>query len=84
MAVTPSEQKPDRNEQTKSQQNIIVLKYGPELLNEMAALAKTKRLYDAIIVDSTLCGYLFPAEVLIEAGRLAKGLLELAGALIFL
>lgn len=84
MVVTPSEQQPDRNEQTKSQQNIIVLKYGPELLNEMAALAKTKRLYDAIIVDSTLCGYLFPAEVLIEAGRLAKGLLELAGALIFL
>lgn len=84
MAVTPSESKPERKEPTKGQQNIIVVKYGPELLNEIAALAKTKRLYDAIIVDTTLTGYLFPAEVLIEAGRLARNVLELAGALIFL
>lgn len=74
----------DKKEPTKGSQNIIVLKYGPELLNEIAALAKTKRLFDAIIVDATLSGYLFPSEVLIEAGRLAKNLLELAGALIFL
>lgn len=84
MAVESSQAKPDRKELNKGTQNIIVLRYGPELLNEIAALAKTKRLYDAIIVDSTLSGYLFPSEILIEAARLARGLLELSGALIFL
>ncbi len=73
-----------KKEQGKAAQNIIVLKYGPEILNEIAALAKTKRLYDAIIIDATLSGYLFPAETLIEAARLGGSLLELSGALIFL
>jgi hypothetical protein len=82
MAVEPTEVKVSSKD--RSQQNIIVLKYGPELLNEIAALAKTKRLYDAILIDSTLAGYMFPAELLIEACRLSQGLLELSGALIFL
>ncbi|MBP6743726.1 DUF4388 domain-containing protein [bacterium] len=83
MAVEPTEIKLTKD-RTGSQQNIIVLKYGPELLSEIAALSKSKRLYDAILIDSTLCGYLFPAEILVEAGRLAENLLELSGALIFL
>ena len=83
MAVEPTEIKLTKD-RTGSQQNIIVLKYGPELLSEIAALSKSKRLYDAILIDSTLCGYLFPAETLVEAGRLAENLLELSGALIFL
>lgn len=82
MAVEPTEVKVSNKE--RAQQNIIVLKYGPELLSEMAALTKTKRLYDAILVDSTLSGYMFPAELLIESCRLCAGLLELSGALIFL
>lgn len=84
MAVEPTAAMLDVRSHTKGQQNIIVLKYGPELLSEIAALLKTKRLYDSIIVDATLSGYLFPAEVLIEAGRMAASLLELSGGLVFL
>jgi hypothetical protein len=84
MAVEPTEIKLNTKSRSGTQQNIIVLKYGPELLSEIAALGKSKRLYDAILIDSTLCGYLFPAETLVEAGRLAERLLELSGALIFL
>lgn len=84
MAVEPTEIKANTKSRSGTQQNIIVLKYGPELLSEITALGKSKRLYDAILIDSTLCGYLFPAETLVEAGRLAERLLELSGALIFL
>jgi hypothetical protein len=66
------------------QQNIIVLKYGPDVLSELSSLTRGKRLYSAILVDATVCGYLFPAETLIEAGRLAENVLELQGSLIFL
>jgi len=83
MAVESTEVKVN-NKERGSQQNIIVLKYGPDVLGEIAGLIKGKRLYSAILVDATLCGYLFPAETLIEAGRLAESLLDLQGALIFL
>ncbi len=84
MAVESTEVKVNNKERGGSAQNIIVLKYGPDVLNEIAGLSKTKRLYSAILVDATICGYLFPAETLIEAGHLAEQLLEVQGALIFL
>ncbi|MBX9673041.1 MAG: DUF4388 domain-containing protein [Candidatus Obscuribacterales bacterium] len=73
-----------QNKTSRKAENIIVLRYGPDLLSEIAALAKTKRMYDAIIVDATLVGYLFPAEILIESNYLAQSILEMSGALIFL
>jgi len=84
MAVESTEVKVNNKERGGSQQNIIVLKYGPDVLSEIGSLSKGKRLYSAILVDATLCGYLFPAETLIEAGQLAEQLLEVQGALIFL
>jgi hypothetical protein len=83
MAVESTEVKVNTKERSTGQ-NIIVLKYGPDVLTEIASLSKTKRLYSAILVDATICGYLFPAETLIEAGHLAEQLLEVQGALIFL
>lgn len=65
-------------------ENIIVLRYGPEILTEMSSLSKTKQLYNAIIIDCTLQGYLFPTEVLVDSKQIAENLLEISGALIFL
>ncbi len=70
-----SEQTPD---------NIVVLKYGSEIMDELRALAAGNRLYEAVIIDVTLCGYMFAAENLIEAARLVNSLIEVTGALIFL
>src|ERR1700679_101879 len=84
MVVESTEVKVNNKERGGAQQNIIVLKYGPDVLSEIADLSKGKRLYAAILVDATICGYLFPAETLIEAGHLAEQLLEVQGALIFL
>ena len=84
MAVESTEVKVNNKERAGSQQNIIVLKYGPDVIAEITSLSKGKRLYSAILVDATTCGYLFPAETLIEAGQLAEKLLEVQGAIIFL
>ncbi|HEY9676416.1 MAG TPA: DUF4388 domain-containing protein [Drouetiella sp.] len=67
-----------------AQENVVVLKYGADLIAELQGLAGGKHLFDAVLIDATACGYLFPAEVLIEAGHLANQLLEVQGALVFL
>lgn len=68
----------------QDQENIVVLKYGSEIMDELHALAASDHLYEAVIIDTTLCGYLFPAENIIEAARLVNSLVEVTGALIFL
>lgn len=65
------------------QENVIVLKYGADLPVELAGLAQTKHHFDAVIIDATQCGYLFPTEMFVEAARYAKSLLEIQGALLF-
>ena len=67
-----------------TQDNIVILKQGPDLMEELHGLAEGNHLFEAILVDSTLSGFLFPAEMLIEAASLADSLLELRGALVFL
>ncbi len=64
--------------------NIVVLKYGSDLMEELTALASANHLYEAIIIDATLCGYLFPAEMVINAATIVNNLVEVRGALIFL
>ncbi len=64
--------------------NVKVLKFDHDLLTKLNKLADNNHLFDAILIDATLCGYLFPAEVLIEAARLSDNLLAVHGALIFL
>jgi hypothetical protein len=67
-----------------AQENVVVLKYSPDLLAELSGLAESKHLFDAVLIDATVCGYLFTAETLIEASRVAQNLLEIQGALLFL
>ncbi len=64
--------------------NIIVLKYGSEIMDELTGLAAGNHLHEAIIIDATLCGYLFPAETIINAACIVNSLVEVRGALIFL
>lgn len=68
----------------RGQENIMILKYGPELLDELRGLAEGNHLFEAIIIDNTLSAYLFPAEVLVEASKLVDQLLEHRGAIMFL
>ncbi|HEY9774115.1 MAG TPA: DUF4388 domain-containing protein [Planktothrix sp.] len=85
MSVEPNEQViTERLSRMVVQENVIVLKYGPDLLSELNGLAAGKHLFDAVLIDSTQCGYLFPAELFVEAGRLANNLLDVQGAIIFL
>jgi hypothetical protein len=72
---------PDDN---KIPDNIVVLKYGSEIMDELRGLAAGNQLHEAVIIDTTLCGYLFPAENIIEAARLVNSLVEVTGSLIFL
>lgn len=66
------------------QENILVLRYSQDLIEELSQLAEKKHLYDAILIDVSDCGFLFTAEYFVEAAQLAKQLLELEGALVFL
>ncbi len=84
MVVEQHEVITERLSRMMSQENVVVLKYGPDLLGELTGLAAGKHLFDAVLIDATACGYLFTAELLIEAGRLANALLEVQGALVFL
>ncbi|MBS2002799.1 MAG: DUF4388 domain-containing protein [Candidatus Obscuribacterales bacterium] len=83
MAVEQNEIITERLSRMMSQENVVVLKYGPDLLAELNGLSAGKHLFDAVLIDATTCGYLFPAELLIEAGGLAGTLLEVQGALVF-
>ena len=66
------------------QENVIVLKYSSELLTELTGLLQTRHLFDAVIVDATNCGYLFPFELFVDGARFAKSLLEIQGVLLFI
>ncbi|HEY9755452.1 MAG TPA: DUF4388 domain-containing protein [Oculatellaceae cyanobacterium] len=67
-----------------SQDNVVVLKWSPELTLELDALIERRRLFDAVLVDCTECGYLFPCELLVDGCRNINHFLQLNGALIFL
>ncbi|HEY9784517.1 MAG TPA: DUF4388 domain-containing protein [Candidatus Obscuribacterales bacterium] len=67
-----------------TQDNVVVLKFGPEILSELSGMAEGKQMFDAILIDVTECGFLFTADVLIEAAQMAKNLLQLQGAMVFL
>lgn len=84
MVVDPAQVITAQLGRDQTDDNIKVLKFDPDLLTKLNQLADNNHLFDAVLIDTTLCGYLFPAEVLIEAGRLADNLLAVHGALIFL
>jgi hypothetical protein len=66
-----------------AEDTVIVLPFGANFLDELSGLAQTKRLYDVVIVDAAPSGFLFQTEVLLEAGRQARKLLAVQGALVF-
>ena len=67
-----------------SQDNVVVLKWNPDLILELDALVERRRLFDAVLVDCTECGFLFPAELLVNGCQNINHFLELNGAIIFL
>ncbi len=67
-----------------AQENIQVLAYSQNLIEQLHSLLDKKRLYTALLIDASDCGFLFTAECLIEAALLAKQLLELEGSMVFL
>src|SRR5690606_33837135 len=62
----------------------LMLKYSPELLEELEQLARGRRQYEGVVVDCTLCGYVFPTEIIVEAAKLVDSFTELRGSLVFL
>lgn len=79
----PREQRTVRLAENLVQENVISLSYGPELLDELSGLSQSKRLFDVVIVDCTHVGFFFTAETIIEAAALAKNVLEVQGAMVF-
>ncbi len=64
-------------------ENVLVLKYGPMLMDELEGLSKSKRTFDVIIIDATQPGFLFPTEELITAATAGRVLLEVQGSMVF-
>jgi hypothetical protein len=67
-----------------SQDSVIVLKYSANLTAELEELVQSKQLFDAVLIDAKDGGFLFPTEMIVDAGRLANSFLEVQGALIFI
>lgn len=65
------------------QENVLPLIFGPDLLDELAGVAQTKRAFEAVIVDCRKSGFVFPAETMLEASMAAMKLLEPHGNLAF-
>lgn len=74
----------ERLSRIRSQENVIILHWGPDIALELENLAASKHLHDAVIVDATECGLLFPAEILAEVARLCNSLLEVQGGIVFI
>ncbi len=66
-----------------TQERVLVLKYGPGLIEELEGFASGKRAFDVVIVDTTETGFSFSAQEMITAANLAKNMLEVQGALVF-
>src|SRR5277367_1742452 len=63
--------------------NVTALKYGPDLIHQLRVMADQQVRFEAVLVDATNSGFLFTTEVLLDAVRLAKRLLEPSGVLVF-
>lgn len=66
-----------------AQERVLVLKYHAGILDELEALANSKKAFDVVIIDTTECGFLFLAEEMVRAASTARYLLEVQGALVF-
>lgn len=66
-----------------TQENILVLNYGPNLIDELRGLEKSNKTFELIIIDCTISGFLFPSSLLLKAAKIVKGLLSVPGSLVF-
>lgn len=89
MAETYHQTENEREERTTRladtivQENVLALSYGPDMVSELAGLSQAKRLFDVVVVDCTVSGFFFTAQVLIEAAEVAGNLLQVQGAMVF-
>ena len=75
---------PTKIAETEHQENILILEYSPDLLKQLSSFIDEKRGFEAILIDATVPGFLFPTEVLIETAKLIGPLLAAHGNLAFL
>ncbi len=66
-----------------AQENILALHFNEDLIAELDGLSQSKRLFDLIIVDCTRTAFFFTADQLIQCCDLAKHLLAVQGAILF-
>jgi len=67
----------------RSFENIISLKYGPDLVDELASFAQQGIIFEAVLIDATKYGFLFTTEELLDSIRLTKRIVESHSALVF-
>lgn len=68
----------------KVQENVLVLVFGPDLLDELGGVAQSKnKSFETIVVDCRKSGFVFPAETLLEAAGTAMRVLEVHGVIAF-
>lgn len=66
-----------------TEESVIVLRYGPDFMDELQGLVESKQHYELVIVDVVKSGFLFPTEILLESLRQAQSLLSVQGVLVF-
>ena len=59
---------------------VTIIKYSEDLLEEINDLLKKNELLDAVLVDASMTGFLFPSEVLLECSKLVPRLIDVGGA----
>ncbi|MFN8656699.1 MAG: DUF4388 domain-containing protein [Candidatus Obscuribacterales bacterium] len=67
----------------KVQESVLVLIFGPDLLDELEGVAHSKKSFETIVVDCRKSGFVFPAETLLEAASAAMRVLEVHGVITF-
>jgi hypothetical protein len=73
-----------RIDKLSTPEDILLLKYTPELIEELSNHVTRKSLFDAILIDASETGFLFTAETLIESAALARNLLQLQGTMLWI
>lgn len=72
-----------RLEDFAAPERVVVVKHGPNLLVDLQNLASSRRSFDVLIIEARESGFLFSAQEMIEAASIAKPILEVQGALVF-
>lgn len=66
-----------------STENTVAIKYDSEFVDNLSNLSQAKHGFDVIVVDASESGFLFNAEVFVEAARLSSKVLNVQGCIVF-